>query len=152
MPCPHLFFCPFLQPLSVFRWRHAEVALGIFGEIGIVGEAHAVGDFRQGEGRILQHALYFLHGVARDPFRRGPAAARTAYIVTTNHDFHDYNTLRCKPVHIKKNAWLGCRVTVMPGVTIGENAGVAGGSVVTKDVPDNVVVAGVPARVVKTIE
>ena len=40
----------------------------------------------------------------------------------------------------------------MPGVTIGENAVVAGGSVVTKDVPDNVVVAGVPARVVKTIE
>ena len=72
--------------------------------------------------------------------------------MTTNHDFHDYNTLRCKPVHIKKNAWRGCRVTVMPGVTIGENAVVAGGSVVTKDVPDNVVVAGVPARVVKTIE
>lgn len=73
-------------------------------------------------------------------------------MVTTNHDPHDHNTLRCKPVHVKKNAWIGCRVTVMPGVTIGENSIVGGGAVVTKDVPDNVIVAGVPAKVIKMVE
>lgn len=73
-------------------------------------------------------------------------------IVTTNHDFTARYTLCCKGVHIKKNAWLGACVTIMPGVTIGENAVIAGGSVVTKDVPDNTVVGGNPAKVIKQIE
>ena len=73
-------------------------------------------------------------------------------IVTTNHDFHDHNTLICGKVTIKRNVWIGCRVTIMPGVTVGENAVVAGGAVVTKDVPANSVVGGVPAKVIKTID
>jgi len=72
-------------------------------------------------------------------------------IVTTNHDFGARYTLCCKGVHIKNNAWLGANVTVMPGVTIGENAVIAGGSVVTKDVEDNTVVGGNPAKVLKKI-
>lgn len=55
------------------------------------------------------------------------------------------------PVIIKKNAWLGEGVAVMPGVTIGENAVVGANSVVTKDIPDNAVAAGVPARVIKQL-
>lgn len=55
------------------------------------------------------------------------------------------------PVVIKKNAWLGEGVAVMPGVTIGCNAVVGANSVVTKDVPDNAVVAGVPARLIKQL-
>lgn len=56
-----------------------------------------------------------------------------------------------KPVHIKKNAWIGAGVTILPGVTIGENSIVAAGAVVSMDVSDNTVVAGVPAKVIKTI-
>lgn len=56
-----------------------------------------------------------------------------------------------QPIHIKRNAWLGAAVTVMPGVTIGENSIVGAGAVVTHNVPDNVIVAGVPARVIKEI-
>ena len=55
------------------------------------------------------------------------------------------------PVVIKKNAWLGEGVAVMPGVTIGCNAIVGANSVVTKDVPDNAVVAGVPAKLIKQL-
>jgi acetyltransferase-like isoleucine patch superfamily enzyme len=55
-------------------------------------------------------------------------------------------------VHIKKNAWIGAAATILPGVTVGENAVVAAGAVVSKDVPDNTVVAGVPARVIKSFE
>lgn len=54
-----------------------------------------------------------------------------------------------KPIVIKKNAWLGAGATVLPGVTIGENAVVAAGAVVTSDVPDNAVVGGVPAKMIK---
>ena len=53
---------------------------------------------------------------------------------------------------MKRNAWIATGATVVPGVTIGENAVVAAGAVVTKDVLANTVVAGVPARVIKTID
>ncbi len=57
-----------------------------------------------------------------------------------------------KPIHIKKNAWIGANATILQGVTIGENAVVAAGSVVTKDVPDNTIVGGIPAKIIKTLE
>lgn len=56
-----------------------------------------------------------------------------------------------KPIHIKKNAWIGAGATILQGVTIGENAIVASGAVVSDDVPDNTVVGGIPAKIIKTI-
>lgn len=56
-----------------------------------------------------------------------------------------------KPIHIKKNAWIGVGATILQGVTIGENAVVASGAVVSKDVPDNTIVGGIPAKIIKTI-
>ena len=73
-------------------------------------------------------------------------------IATNNHDFYDRYVITCKPVHIKKNVWIGVNVTILPGVTIGENAIVGAGAVVTKDVPDNAVVVGNPARVIKYLD
>ena len=55
------------------------------------------------------------------------------------------------PVHIGKNCWLGAGVIVMPGVTIGENTVIGAGSVVTKDIPANVVAVGNPCRVLRPI-
>lgn len=55
-------------------------------------------------------------------------------------------------IHIKKNAWIGAGATILQGVTIGENAIVAAGAVVAGDVPDNTIVGGIPARVIKNIE
>lgn len=56
-----------------------------------------------------------------------------------------------KPIKIGKNVWIGSNSTVVPGVTIGDNAVIGAGSVVTKDVPENTVVAGVPAKKIKNI-
>lgn len=56
------------------------------------------------------------------------------------------------PIHIKKNAWIGANATILPGVTIGENAVVAAGAVVSKDVSDNTVVGGIPAKIIKGIQ
>lgn len=61
------------------------------------------------------------------------------------------HALISKPIHIKKNAWIGAGATILQGVTIGENAVVASGAVVSKDVPDNTVVGGIPAKIIKTI-
>lgn len=56
-----------------------------------------------------------------------------------------------KSVHIGKNVWLGANVTVLPGVTIGDNTVVGAGSVVTKDLPANVVAVGTPCKVLGSI-
>ena len=57
-----------------------------------------------------------------------------------------------KPVTIGDNVWIGGRAIINPGVTIGDNAVIASGAVVTKDVPDNVVVGGNPAKIIKKIK
>lgn len=54
-------------------------------------------------------------------------------------------------IHIKQNAWIGANATILQGVTIGKNSVVAAGSVVNKDVPDNTIVGGIPAKIIKTI-
>ena len=56
-----------------------------------------------------------------------------------------------KPVHIGNNVWFGAGVTVLPGITVGNNAIVGAGSVVTKNVPANAIVAGNPARLIRMI-
>ena len=57
-----------------------------------------------------------------------------------------------QPVRIGNDVWIGGNVTILPGVTIGNNVVVAAGAVVTKDVPDNTLVGGVPAKVISTIK
>lgn len=57
-----------------------------------------------------------------------------------------------KPVTIGNDVWIGGNVTILPGVTIGNNVVIAAGAVVTKDVPDNTLVGGVPAKVIRDIE
>ncbi|MCX7119949.1 MAG: DapH/DapD/GlmU-related protein, partial [Legionellales bacterium] len=70
-------------------------------------------------------------------------------------DFHDLHpqqrsagTHECASVNIGKNVFIGSRVTILKGVTIGDDAVIAAGSVVRKDVPNGMIVGGVPARVV----
>ncbi|HYQ18011.1 MAG TPA: sugar O-acetyltransferase [Polyangiaceae bacterium] len=57
-----------------------------------------------------------------------------------------------KPIVIERNVWLAAGVTIIGGVTVGENSVVAAGSVVTKDVPPNTLVGGNPARIIRSIE
>ena len=75
-------------------------------------------------------------------------------LVSENHPINpaDRQYLVGAPVVIKRNAWIGAAATILPGVTVGENSIVAAGSVVTKDVPPNTIVGGVPAKVIKMIE
>ena len=74
-------------------------------------------------------------------------------LLTEGHptSIEDRHSLVPKPILIKKNAWIGANTTILQGVTIGENAIVASGSVVSKDVPDNTIVGGIPAKILKTI-
>ncbi|MGZ4106010.1 MAG: DapH/DapD/GlmU-related protein, partial [Tumebacillaceae bacterium] len=66
-------------------------------------------------------------------------------------DFHriSANAVNTKKITIGNNVWIGCRVMILKGVTIGDGAVIAAGSVITKDVPPYTVVGGNPARVLK---
>lgn len=55
------------------------------------------------------------------------------------------------PIHIGKNCWLGAGVIILPGVTIGDNVVVGAGSIVTKDLPDNVIAVGNPCKVLREV-
>lgn len=78
--------------------------------------------------------------------------AANVQLLSNNHDEYDRQVLLCKPIHIKKGAWIGAGASILPGVTIGEYAIVGAGAIVTKDVGDYEVAVGVPAKVVKTLD
>jgi acetyltransferase-like isoleucine patch superfamily enzyme len=81
---------------------------------------------------------------------------RNVRILTENHNYEEPECLpydkkrNYKPVVVKDCVWIGDNVCIVPGVTIGEGAIIALGSVVTKDVPDLTLVGGAPAKVIKT--
>ena len=77
--------------------------------------------------------------------------AANVQLISNNHDLYDHQILTCKPVRLKRNCWIGAGATILPGITVGENAVVAAGAVVTKDVEDNMVVGGNPAKIIKHI-
>ncbi|WP_449539637.1 maltose acetyltransferase domain-containing protein [Ferdinandcohnia sp. Marseille-Q9671] len=78
------------------------------------------------------------------------------HIYTATHPLHPVERATGiefgKPVRIGDNVWIGGRAVINPGVTIGNNVVIASGAVVTKDIPDNVVVGGNPARIIKKVE
>ncbi|MCM1307380.1 MAG: sugar O-acetyltransferase [Butyrivibrio sp.] len=75
-------------------------------------------------------------------------------IATINHDPDPFRRGDNLPsaVHIGNRVWIGSHATILPGVTVGDNAIVAAGAVVTRDVPKNAVVGGVPAKIIKYVE
>jgi acetyltransferase-like isoleucine patch superfamily enzyme len=105
-----------------------------------------------GKNVFINHACSFLDIggiIIEDDVMIGPRVN----ITSENHplDPDDRKALIPKPVIIKRNAWIGAGATILPGVTVGENAVVAAGAVVSRDVPANTLVAGVPARQVRVV-
>lgn len=82
----------------------------------------------------------------------GAMIAANVQLISNNHDLYERQIITCKPVHIGKDAWIGAGATILPGVSVGDYAVVGAASVVTKDVPTNTIVAGNPAKVIKTID
>lgn len=106
-----------------------------------------------GKNVFINHACSFLDmgGITiEDEVLIGPKVN----LVTENHpiDPNDRRALITKPILIKRKAWIGAGATILPGVTVGENSIIAAGAVVSKDVPNNVIVGGIPAKIIKNIE
>lgn len=108
-----------------------------------------------GEGTFVNHGCYFMDGgsisIGSNVFI-GPFCG----FYTATHPL-DYATRnlgleRALPIKVGDNCWFGANVTVLQGVTIGSGCVIAAGSVVTEDLPNNCLAAGVPAKVKKFIE
>lgn len=97
------------------------------------------------EGVTIEDGVFIGHNVTfiNDKY---PRSVRNDGIMTTENDWHLQRTT------VKYGASIGSSATILGGVTIGENAIVGAGSVITKDVPPNSIVVGVPARVVRKLK
>ena len=78
--------------------------------------------------------------------------AANVQLITNNHDLYDRQVLTCQPIVLKKGAWIGAGVTILPGITIGKYAVIGAASVVTHDVGNYEVVVGNPAKCIKRLE
>lgn len=89
--------------------------------------------------------------------RIGAGSLVGMHVMLMDNDYHRLEPERrherpeSAPIILEENVWLGARVIVLRGVTIGANSAIAAGSVVTKDIPPNVFAAGAPAKVLKTL-
>lgn len=103
----------------------------------VIGDRAAINSF----------ARLFGHGGIEigDDAQIGPGTL----ITTTDHDIHNRLQASFKPVVIGRRAWIAANVTILPGVSVGENSVIGAGSVVTHDIPSNCIAVGVPARVIK---
>ena len=107
-------------------------------------------NIRVGKNVFINHCCTFMDrgGITLE---EGVLIGPKVNLITINHPLepHRRHSTISSPILIKKNAWVGAAATIMPGVTIGENAVVAAGAVVTKDIPAYAVVAGNPAHIIK---
>lgn len=105
-----------------------------------------------GKNVFINHSA-ILSTSGKIEFKDNCMAAPRLRIATINHDMNERHKIYTYgKVTIGENAWLGMNVTICPGVTIGKYAVVGAGAVVTKDVPDYAVVAGVPAKVIRYLD
>ena len=104
-----------------------------------------------GKNVFVNHGLTVM-SVGTVTIEDGVMIAPEVGLFTVNHEPKNIRVIYTKEIVIKKNAWIGARVNILPGVTIGENAIIGTGSIVTKNIPDNAIAVGNPARVIKIIE
>jgi maltose O-acetyltransferase len=111
-------------------------------------------------GRIeIGDNVFVNYGASLSAHKRvaiGDGCQLGSYACLMDNDYHSVEDRskagESKPIVLGRNVWLGVRVIVLKGVTIGDNAVIGAGSVVTRDIPANCVAGGVPAKVIRTFE
>jgi maltose O-acetyltransferase len=141
---------------QVFRMAGFKIGSGtlIFGSPVLTGMGKIQDHLAVGRDTLISWGCYLdLQGTVTIGDRVGFSPQIS--VLTSSHSIgHPHNrvgNLEGLPVTIEDGVWLGARCIIMPGVTIHQGAVIAAGAVVTKDVPENTIVGGVPARVIRTI-
>lgn len=147
----------YFTPKEAFSSRFYATAYSILPSIAVgLGQFNNVGQLvRVGKNFLTNYHVTILDIMPvtiGDYVMIGP----NTMISTVNHPISPMGRRKHlgigKPVTIGNDVWIGGNVAIMPGVTIGNNVIIAGGAVVTKDVPDNCIVGGVPAKKIRDIE
>lgn len=162
-------FIRMLAPLYQHRGKHSVIHHSvrmdtppyrqfILGDYSVV-ESFACINNAVGDVIIGDHTRIGLHNTIIGPVTIGNHVnlAQGITVTALNHNFDD--TEKCideqgvstTPVTISDDVWIGANAVILPGVHIGKHCVVAAGAVVTKDVPDHSLVAGVPAKIIKQI-
>jgi len=112
-------------------------------------------DFTVGETSIINWPAYFELSNKITIGSRVAIGPNTSFITST-HDIGDSLSraakLKTAPIVLEDGVWIGAGATILPGVTVGRGAIVAAGAVVTRDVPPNTLVGGVPARHIRNLD
>lgn len=104
---------------------------------------------------VSVHPMCYFQGNGGITIGNDVSIAHGVTLMTETHNYSDANVpikdqgLKTLPIHISENVWIGAKATVLCGRRIGSGAIIGAGAVVTKDVPENAIVAGVPAREIK---
>lgn len=118
----------------------------------IVGNRSTLSQLRIGQGSLVSIQCY-IDLAAPITIGNGANLGPQTMLITGTHKIgppeNRLGELIPLPIHIGDGAWIGARVTILPGVTVGPGAVIGAGAVVNRDVPPNSIVAGVPARVLR---
>jgi maltose O-acetyltransferase len=153
-----------LPPLAGLRlrrvlYRLAGLSVGngtvIMGGLRITGEGPIARKLRIGSRCVLNERIYFNLGGPVELEDRVTVGMESIFLTVSHRigspEFRAGETVT-QPIRVGAGAWLGARVTVLPGVTVGNGTVVGAGSVITGDLPEHVLAAGVPARVIRPLE
>jgi acetyltransferase-like isoleucine patch superfamily enzyme len=162
-------FMRLLAPLYQHRGKHSVIhrsarmdtppyRIFSLGDYSVI-ESFACINNAVGDVIIGDHTRIGLHNTIIGPVDIGSHVnlAQGITVSALNHNFSDTNKrideqgVSTNQVTIEDDVWVGANAVILPGVTIGEHCVVAAGAVVTKDVPPHSLVAGVPAKVIKSI-
>ena len=158
-----------LAPLYQHRGKHSKIHRSVrmdtppyrrfsLGDYSVV-ESYSCINNAVGDVIIGDHTRVGLHNTVIGPVTIGNHVnlAQGITVTALNHNFTekdmriDEQGVSTTPVTIRDDIWIGANAVILPGVTIGDHSVVAAGAVVTKDVPPHTLVAGVPAKIIKTL-
>ena len=158
-----------LAPLYQHRGHHSKIRRSVrmdtppyrkfsLGDYSVV-ESYSCINNAVGDVIIGDHTRVGLHNTVIGPVTIGNHVnlAQGITVTALNHNFTDHHLrideqgVSTTPVTIGHDIWIGANAVILPGVTIGDHSVVAAGAVVTKDVPPHTLVAGVPAKIIKTL-
>ena len=141
---------------SLYRMAGFRIGRGtmVFGHLECSGQGRIWEKLVVGERCQLTSPLY-LDLMDHVTIGDDVAIAHHVKLITTNHQFgaahHRCGAMRCAPIVIGNGVWIGAAAIILPGVTIGAGSVVAAGAVVTKSVEPNILVGGVPARLMRQL-
>lgn len=142
----------FYGVINVFSYDNkCEVSIGEDCYIGDLTRIWASRSIYIGDRVLIAHNVNIFDNTTH-PIDKIERFQHECLVKTNTLNGANFSSLHVAPVIIKDDVWIGCNSIILKGVTIGEGSIIAAGSVVTHDVPSNVLVGGNPAKIIRVME